>query len=267
MRFFAAYAGMLVSGICAAAIVIPIELENGNPVAQVRINGVDARLIIDSGGDLVSLKPAAVDRVAATRTGSHAEGTNALGQTSAQALLTLDTFEIGGSTFRGVDAQVSGAYAMDAAGDGVIGRRFLAAFVAVYDYPSRRISLFDSRDRRAATRACRGAAVRMRPDDEALVVSDASVDRHEIRVLWDTGAVRSFIKQSFAAANNMLPVESPFYTAREFELGGRQIGSQPFVVVDLQAPAKVDGYLGYDFFVDHVVCIDPRARVVRFRNP
>ena len=266
MTIRAALAGLLVSGTCAAAIVIPIEIENGNPVAQVRINGVDARLIVDSGGELVSLKPAVIDKVAATRTGAYAEGTNALGQTRPQALLTLASLEIGDRLFHDVAAQESGDYAKDAAGDGVIGRRFLNEFVAIYDYPAARISLFDAKERREARKDCRGTSVRMLPDAEGLVISHASAEGRALRVLWDTGAVRSFIKKSFAD-DRELAVEATFYTARRFVLSGRDVGPQRFVVVDLQAPASVDGYVGYDFFSDHVVCIDPRARVVRYRNP
>lgn len=259
-------AGLLISGRCAAAVVIPIEIEGGNPVASVRINGVDARLIVDSGGDLVSLKPAAIERVAAERTGASADGTNALGQTNAQALLRLDSLEIGGRTFRGIAAQESGDYAADAAGDGVIGRRFLNGFVAVYDYPALRISLFDAEERDAATRDCRGTRLPVLPDAEGLIITHARADRLDLRVLWDTGAVQSFVKQSFAN-EHAIPVEAPFYTARKFSLGGRDVGPLRFVVVDLRAPEGVDGYMGYNFFADHVVCIDPRRRMVRFRSP
>jgi predicted aspartyl protease len=266
MKLRAVLAASLICGHCAAAIVIPIEIEGGNPVANVRINGVDARLIIDSGGDLVSLASAFIDRVAATRTGKNADGTNALGQTAAQALLELNSLEIGGKTFRNVPAQESGAYAADSAGDGVIGRRFLEAFIAVYDYPAHRISLFEPRERDAVERQCRGTRLQVLPDPEGLIITRARADQHEMRVLWDTGAVQSFVKKSFADAQR-LPVETPFYRARQFELDGHDVGPLRFVVTDLRAPASVDGYLGYNFFADHVVCMDPRGRVVRLRNP
>ncbi len=252
-------------GNCSAAVVIPIEIEDGNPVARVRINGVVARLIVDSGGDLVSLKSAAIDRVGARRTGLHADGTNARGQTSQQALLLLDSLEIGGRSFRNVAGQESGAYAAAAAGDGVVGRQFLDQFVAVYDYRSRRIALFDSSEREAVRHACRGTRVGMLPDPEGLAIVAAAADQHELRILLDTGAVRSFIKKSFAD-DRKLPVAAPFYRAQTLTLGGRNVGPQPFLVIDLQAPASVDAYLGYDFFADHVVCIDPRRRVVSVRD-
>ena len=265
MNSCAVLAGALISGHCAAAVVIPVEIEGGNPVTVVRINGVDVRLIVDSGGELVSLKSSAIDRVAAARTDQRADGTNVLGQTTPQALLRLDSLEIGGRTFHDVPAQESGAYAADSAGDGVIGRNFLNRFIAVYDYASRRISLFDPGERASVKRECRGAKLRMMPNEEGLIVTRARVDGFDIRVLWDTGAVQSFIKQSFAIEHE-LPVESPYYTARNLALGGRDVGPLRFVVVDLVAPSSVDGYLGYSFFADHVICIDPRGQQVRFRK-
>lgn len=252
------------SGTCAAAVVIPIEIEGGNPVAQVRINGVDARLIVDSGGELVSLRSGAISRVGARRTGASVSGTDALGSTREQALLTLESLEVGGRTFRNVAAQESGPYAANSPGDGVIGRLFLNEFVAVYDYGALRISLFDSREREAAKRECRGTRARMLPDPEGIVITRARADEQEMRVLWDTGAVHSVVKQSFAEERK-LPIESPFYTARKFELAGQDAGPVQFVVADLKAPAAVDGYLGYDFFAGHVVCIDPQGQTVRFR--
>jgi predicted aspartyl protease len=245
-----------------SGIVIPIEIENGNPVAQVRINGVAAKLIIDSGGESLLLKSPAIDRVGATRTGSSASGTDALGNTRDQALLTLRTLDIAGRTFQDVAAQEAGVYAADSAGDGVIGRRFLNEFVAVYDYAGRTVSLFESRA--AAGRQCRGTRVRMRPDAEDLVVTRAVADGHQMRVLWDTGAVQSFVKKSFAD-DRRLTVEMPFYSARKFTLAGHDTGPLRFVVLDLQAPASVDAFLGYNFFADRVVCIDPRGGSVNYR--
>jgi len=265
MKCAAALIGLLVSGSCAAVVVIPIEIENGNPVAPARINGVDVRLIIDSGGERVSLKFAAINRVSATRTGSHADGTNALGQTSPQALLSLDSLEIGGRTFRDVAGQESGTYAEASPGDGAIGRQFLNRFIAVYDYGARRISLFDSSERDVARRDCRGTRVRTLADEEGLVITGARADQNDMRVLWDTGAVHSVVKKSFAESRG-LPVEAPFYAVRKFEVGGRDVGPLRFVVFDVAAPSRVDGFLGYDFFVDHVVCIDPRGQVVRVRD-
>jgi hypothetical protein len=261
----AAMIGLLACTGCRAALVIPIELESGNPVAEARINGMSTRLIVDSGGGMVALKPAAIERVAAARTGVLGNSTDALGNTGKQALLTLESLEIGGESFRNVAGVEGSAYAADSPGDGSIGREFLSRFVAIYDYRARRITLYDFDESAAARRECRGTSVRLLSDPEGIVVTRAMAGRNAMRVLWDTGAQHSFVKRSFAGDRKLI-VEDPFYTAPTFKLGQHEFGPLRFVVLDIAAPANVDGFVGYNFFVDHVVCIDPFRRTVRIRK-
>jgi aspartyl protease len=248
-----------------AALVIPIEIEKGNPIADVRINGVATRLIIDSGGGILVLKSGAIERAGALRTGDFNSSTDALGNTSKQDLYSLGSLEIGGKSFRNLVAERVGAYAADSPGDGSMGRDFLNRFVAIYDYGSGRITLFDSGELSAARRSCRGESVRILIHPEGVVVTKAMAERHAMRVLWDTGAQHSFIKKSFAD-ERLLPIETPFYTAPTFELGRADFGPLRFVVIDFAAPTGVDGFVGFNFFADHVVCIDPFARVVKVRK-
>ena len=244
------------------AIVIPIELEKGNPIAPARINGVPVRLVIDSGGGVVALKPEAAKSVGAARTGSASSSTDALGSESTQAALELSTLELGGVSFSNVAAQ---EYAKEVPGDGSIGRAFLNRFVTVYDYASRKITLFTPGERSAADMGCRGTAARTIADPDGLVVSMAKADHRAMRMLWDTGATHSFVKKAFADRYE-LPVEHPFYTSRRFSIGQEDFGPLQFVVLDLRAPGNVDGYIGYNFFISHVVCIDPVGQVVRIRK-
>lgn len=250
---------------CLAATVIPIELEKGNPVAPARINGVAARLIIDSGGGFVSLKSETLGRVAAVRTGSTKSGTDALGNSAVHTLFTLDALEVGGDTFANVEAGEAGQYGTAAPGDGSIGRNFLNQFIVIYDYPSRKITLFTAHERRTAERECRGAQVRTMRDPDEIIVSMATTDHGAMRMLWDTGATYSFVKKAFAD-EQALPIEAPFYTSKRFVFARQDFGPLQLVVLDFKAPVNVDGYIGYNFFMGHVVCIDPLKRVVKIRK-
>lgn len=261
----AATIALLMCANAFAALVIPIEIENGNPIADVRINGVAARLIVDSGGGGVVLKPAAIEKVGAVGTGAFRSSTDALGNTSKAVLYSLESLEIGGKAFRNLEAEEVGAYAADSPGDGSIGRIFLNEFVAIYDYNSHRITLFDSSERAAVRRECRGTSVRMLDDPENAVVTKILAGGDAMRMLWDTGAQHSFMKKSFVDDRN-LRVEGPFHTAPTFELNRHDMGPLRFVVLDIGAPAGVDGFVGYNFFVDHVVCIDPFGRWVKVRK-
>jgi hypothetical protein len=246
---------------CFAATVIPIELEKGNPIASARINGVLVRLGIDSGGGVVALKPEVIERVAAARAGPAGSSTDVFGNSSTQTLFTLNTLELGGSTFSNVEAGEAGQSVAQTPGDGSIGRRFLNQFLVVYDYSSQKITLFTRRERASADSECRGTRVPTIPDPDAIIVSMAKTDHRAMRMLWDTGATYSFVKKTFADMHN-LPVENPFYTSQRFMVGQHDFGPLQFVVLDARAPTNVDGYIGYNFFIAHLVCIDPFRRVV-----
>jgi predicted aspartyl protease len=250
---------------CFAAIVIPIELEKGNPIASAQINGVPVRLVIDSGGGVVALKPDTIERVAATRTGTTRSSTDAYGNNSTQALFMLNTLELGGNTFSNIEAGEAGKYVAETPGDGIIGRKFLNQFLAIYDYSSRKITLVKPRERASTDGKCRGTRVSTIPDSDGIIVSIAKTDHRAMRMLWDTGATYSFVKKTFADMHD-LPVENPFYSSQRFMFGQHDFGPIQFVVLDASAPTNVDGYIGYNFFMTHVVCIDPRKRVVRIRK-
>jgi len=245
-------------------IPIELELEKGNPVAAVRVNGIPLHLIIDSGGEYIALKPQAFRKVPLAPAGKTVPGMNALGESRPQSIFNLATLEMGGGTFRNLEATEAGAYAEGAAGDGVIGRVFLNRHIAVYDYAAKTITLFSFRERRAAEQLCRGVAVPTIPDPEGIIVSAAKTDHATMRLGWDTGAVYSFVKKTFAE-EQQLPIEVPFYNSRRFEMSGQDFGPQQFVAIDALAPASIDGFIGYNFFMSHVVCIDPQKKVVRVR--
>jgi Aspartyl protease len=255
----------LLSAECLGAIVIPIELEKGNPIASARINGVPVRLVVDTGGGLVTLKPETVAKVGAARTGSTSKYSDGHGNEDTQAILKLNALELGGNSFPNVEAADAGTYGAEAAGDGSIGRAFLNQFVAVYDYAARKISLFTASERSSADRECRGALVRTIPDPDNTIVSMAKTDHRTMRMTWDTGSTYSFVKKTFADTHK-LPVENPFYTSQRFLLGEENFGPLQFVVLEFHNPDNVDGTIGYNFFAGHVVCIDPVRQVIRIRT-
>jgi hypothetical protein len=72
---------------------------------------------------------------------------DALGNESTKAVLALNTLEIGGNSFSNVEAA---EYAGEVPVDGSIGRAFLNQFLTVYDYSSRKITLFAQGERSGA---------------------------------------------------------------------------------------------------------------------
>jgi hypothetical protein len=50
---------------------------------------------------------------------------------------------------------------------------------------------------------------------------------------------------------------------KELLIGGTNFGPVQSQIWDLSLPPGFDGFMGYDFFARHVVCLDfPRSRVV-----
>lgn len=265
MQRYSAMLLLLFPSIGGAATVIPIEIEGGTPVVVARVNGVALQLVVDSGGGLLSLKSGAIKRVSAIPTESTRSVTDALGNKSMVAMFKINALELGNKTFRWIDADELGSYAKNSPGDGIIGRKFLNQFIAVYDYASRKVTLYSSHERKAAERACRGVQINTVPDDDEIIVSIASTDHQPMRMLWDTGATYSFVKKSFAD-EHALPVRGEFYTTERFGLGGHDFGQLELVALDIKAPVNVDGYVGGNFFSDHVVCIDPSMNRIRVRK-
>jgi hypothetical protein len=257
--------GLLLGATCRAEIVIPIELEKGNPIAAAEINGIPVRLVIDSGGEAISLKSGTLRKINAIPSGAVKPGTNATGETSNQPLFNIEMMVLGGKRFAHLEAVEAAAYAADSPADGVVGRDFLNQYVVVYDYPARTITLFPSRERRSAAKLCKGTGVRSIPDEERIIVSVATTDHARMHLVWDTGAQYSFVKQSFAN-EHQLPVEQPFYSSHSFVLDGHDFGPMKFVVIDAISPASVDGFLGSNFFDAHVVCIDGPRQSIRIRD-
>ena len=179
-------------------------------------------------------------------------------------MLTLDTLEMAGKIFVQVDAVDAGDYAAGTPGDGVVGRELLNRFIVIYDYASRKVTLFAPEERRAARHECRGTNVRTVPDPEKIIVSLAESDHGTLRMMWDTGAAYSVVKKEFADRHR-LPLDDVYYNSRRFTLGGKEFGPLRLAAVEFHAPPSVDGFIGSNFFSEHVVCIDPFERIVRVR--
>ncbi|HZZ93622.1 MAG TPA: hypothetical protein VFE23_13760 [Usitatibacter sp.] len=239
-----------------AETTIPLEIRQGNVLARAAINRVPLKLVIDLGGlGSLSLKADAIARTGVAPLPATISQTDALGNTAERRTFNVSTLELGNGVFRDITAHEVGGYAASGAGDGLIGRDFLKRFVVVFDYPSRVVTLYSPQERKAADRACGGDLVPTIPDPDGIIVSVATSDHGPLRMLWDTGASYSFVKAAVAAQRH-LPVQGETYRTRHFALGARDFGPLELVSLALKEPANVDGYIGYNFFASHVVCVD-----------
>jgi predicted aspartyl protease len=256
---------LLLCANCPGAVVVPIQIERGNPVASARINGVEGRLVMDSAGGSVTLKSETIRKVGGKRMDETRATTDAMGTNSARAIVRLDSFDFGPVKLGGIDADEASAYVAQSPADGIVGRSILNKFAVVYDYSGGKITLISPEANAELDAECTGNRIDLVAASEETAVSVARIDQREIRVLWDTGATYSFIKKSVADTEK-LPVVAPFYKSQRFALGEHEFGPMQFVVIDAQAPLDVDGFVGSNFFMGHIVCIDPSHRTVRVRD-
>ena len=252
----AAFLASFIAASARAETTIPLEIEQGNVLTRATVNRVPLRLAIDLGGlGALSLKAEAIARTGVSSLPATISQTDALGNTGQRRTFKVSRLDLGDGAFRDVIAHELRGYAGSGPGDGLIGRDFLKQFVAVFDYPSRIVTLYSAHEREAADRACTGERVATIPDPDGIIVSVATSDHGPLRMLWDTGASYSFVKATVAARRH-LPIRGETYLTRHFALGARDFGPLELVSLDFKEPASVDGYIGYNFFESHVVCVD-----------
>ena len=77
----------------------------------------------------------------------------------------------------------------------------------------------------------------------------------DIVFVWDTGAPGSVIFKKRTDTANLHLAEYDALTLNKLAFDEHQFGPREFFVRDFTGP-PFDGFIGYDFFVDHVVCVD-----------
>ena len=257
---------VLLAGIpwAGATTTVPIEIQRGNPVATAAIGDVELRLIVDSGGRLLGLRPEVLAELDGIRAAGREVRTDVYGAETEADSFTVPALTLGGTVFRDVTGfvwTVPPYFANSEPGiDGIIGREFLNEFRVVYDYPGSRILLTDGQS--DETTACQGTAVPLIEHPEGIVVTEVGLDDLTVRALWDTGATYSFVKSNVAEASvlELEPIDdrTQMYRSDTVKLGSADFGPLEFVALPLVEPEGVDVYIGYNFFAKHVVCIDYR---------
>ena len=259
---------------CAdAATTVPIEIQRGSPVANAAIGDVELRLIVDSGGRLLGLRPGILAKLDGVHAAGRETSTDVYGAEIQGDAFIVPALTLGGSQFRDISGfvwTVPKALANTVpAIDGIIGREFLNDFLVVYDYPGAKIVLADRRGEDGAE--CRGTTVSLVDHPEDVVVTKVELDGHSLHALWDTGATHSFVKASVveAVALELEPIDdrTQMYPSDTVKLASADFGPLGFVALPLVEPEGIDVYIGYNFFAKHVVCIDYRNGELRIRRP
>jgi hypothetical protein len=236
-----------------ADLTLPFTLEAGLPVLQARIDGRDARLLIDSGGAAaLALRP---DWAPALEAKAEAPGTvstqDAQGQVRrATRLIVTDVVLAGQALPEAPAAQTWTKAKRPADTDGYLGWGWLRERRWVVDYAAR--SLVRLAPASPWPAGCGGAPLPLEMIGSLAVVRLQALDGQTLVLGLDTGASRNVVRPDRVDA-----VAGPLRGA-----DGQTLQAGRFVSVPLQVPG-LDGFLGQDFFSRHRVCVDPAGRQLR----
>ena len=248
---------------CAAAdrpIVVPIKLVAHAAFVTVNVDGERVPLIVDSGNSgSVSLSQAVIDRVKAPPTGEFSRGMDPKGNVIKYPKFRISRIQLGTAVFTNVIAELDAhdpSYQANQIGQqGFLGTALLKGYEVVLDYPHRRMTLVPSGSTKVDPAGCQGTPVPLSPAWHGEPVTEADIDLGRLTVWWDTGSPISMLSKRFTeTARSRQPGDT--VRSKHLTLGGTDFGPLKFAVEDLSLPPGFDGFIGYNFFAHHVVCMD-----------
>jgi len=228
-----------------AALTLPFTLTAGLPMLQARIDGRDAKLLLDAGGAAaLALRP---DWAPVSDAASAVMSQDALGQVRRNGSLVVGTVALAGHTLPAAPAaQTWGKGKPPLGADGYLGWGWLRERRWAVDYAAQQLQLLAPGE--AMPAGCGTAPARFEMLGSLPVLRLQAADGQALTLGLDTGASRNVIRPALAAA-----------VAGELRWAGQPLAAGSFVTVPLRVPG-LDGFLGQDFFSRHRVCMDPAAQ-------
>ena len=260
---------------------LPITFERSAPLIDTRINGRDARFLLDTGASISTLSQATAKTYGLALSPAPADlRMFGLGGAFNVNQTTVDVFTLGATPIPDVDFLVVGGGFRDYAG--ILGEDILHIADIEIDVAGGALRLFRPKGCESANLAYwakdQGVSVltlEPQPNGTAEPVATAYVNGVRMRVMFDTGAHRSLMTLSAAARAGVRP-DSPGVTpggssfglderelptwiapVAEFKLGGEMIKNTKLRIGGggVAGIAETDILLGADFFRSHHVLI------------
>jgi hypothetical protein len=253
---------LLMTGAGAAAdtpAVLPMRLVASLPIVHAQVGDEDVQLVFDSGNSgSLSLTQAVIDRVHATPTGETSRGMDAQGNVIVYPKYKIPQVRLGAAVFANVivelDVHDPSYQATQVGQEGFLGTALLKPYEVVLDYAHRTMSL--------QTAACQGPSVPFSPQWHGEPVTETATDLGVVTLWWDTGTPAMVLSRRFIQTARPHLLENAL-TTKQLLLGGANFGPIQFQIWDLALPPGFDGFIGSDFFAQHVVCLDfPRSQIV-----
>lgn len=244
---------------------LPLTFLRNNPVTSIEVAGHEIKIVVDTGGGVLTLSREALTRAGAVElAGKPTIWTDASGQAHEARRFRVPQIRVGGRLFTNLDAIEAETILNGPPVPNGLGREFLRQFIVLMDYPGRMMTLLspETADAEAEAMGCKGTRVPFeRTSAPGLAITQVKLDGAAMRLAWDTGATYSSLPAGVVTAFQ-LPVvpavgqKPPFYNTKRLIIGGSDFGPLEFVVLPLELPSDFDGMLGYNVFAKHVVCLN-----------
>jgi hypothetical protein len=242
------------------AFDVPITLQGDSPMLHVLVDGSEVPLILDSGNSTsVALTQIVMDRVKATPTGDTSRGIDPKGNVLVYPKYKLHRIQIGKAVFTDVVAELdvhdSSYQAAQVGQQGFLGTSLFKRYKVIVDYPHLRLILVPPGSRERKASECKGAVVPFSPAWHGEPAAELSTDIGRLVVWWDTGSPTSGLTKRFVQSSGS-PSSDDRLISKHLWLGDIDFGPWPFDILELTLPPGFDGFMGYNFFATHVVCMD-----------
>ena len=253
------------TGAAEEPVIVPIEIRDNFPILMANVNGLEVPLKFDLGdGDSLVLQEAVLNQVGARAIGETAtmRGIDGVFETS---LFEVSHVRLGTATFVNVVARAdvrAGNYEPGKQGEkGFLGTGLLKDYLIKLDYERREITLVPRIEGSREFKPCAGVEVPFLPEWKSAPVTEAVTDWGRAVLWWDTGSPVSALRESFVKGPKP-GREDETATTKRFELEDTDFGPVEFNFWAMDLP-KFDGFVGYNFFEHHVVCVDfPGHRLI-----
>ena len=260
---------------------IPVKMDDLRPVITASINGVDARFIVDTGSFFDFLSPAAAAQFDLPL--SHAPPffyVNGVGGRIVPRIATVKTFTVAGIT--GHDAQfLVGNNDFLGGQIGILGQNIFRIADVDYDFADGVLRFVEpqhcgkeSLAYWTQTQPVGVVDLHWTSSERPYLTGRATVNGHDIQVLFDTGSPRTILSLDAARRAGITP-ETPgvagagvtsglgkdtvkvwIAPVARFEIGGEAIERTRVLMGDIGLPdLGIDMLLGSDFFLAHHIYV------------
>lgn len=251
-------------GACAAQTVVPLQLEDEDYIATLRIGDAHLKAVLDtSGGYGIAIAPEALSRLRVRFNGDTVERTGMGGEKFRGRDFVIPSMELGDTVFLSVDGfeRRHGGGHGDTPYDVVIGNAFLERYTVVIDYPRQRLELHPPG---RGSSVCGAPSAALTPTQNRIVFSSVRTDSGVMNLGWSSGATYSVVLKTVAYLRG-LTLKDGFYSTRRFALGDVNAGPVDMAAFDVSGIPDLDGLIGSDFFERFRVCFDYAERTVSVR--